>query len=304
MTTTRTRTAAKKAEATPTKGKVAVITGASRGIGKATAIELAKRGFDVAICARSVNEKDVSPWPGTIHETADLVRKQGRRALPIQADLTKMEDVHKVVNATMKEFGRIDLMMNNSRYVSDGHWTRLTETKWEDLNNMVEVNTRAPLLFHWLVVPIMIKQGGGVIINITTSAATTDSPYLPGKGSTGIGYPVTKAAFNRIASALAKEVREYNIAVINLSPGFTMTERVEVETATFGFDVTQAHSVWVPAKAVAHMATCANPLAFSGNYYESKEFVKQFGLMTEAELASPYKGKKVEGWVSPSKKVG
>jgi len=285
------------------EAKAAVITGASRGIGKACAIELAGKGYDVAILARSVSEKDVSPWPGTIHETAALVRKEGRRALPVKADLTSMDDVRDAVKVTMREFGRIDLLINNSRYVSDAHWKMFTDTAWEDLENMVNVNIRAPLLFQWLVVPIMIKQGGGVIINITTAAAFNESPHMPGKGATGLGYPVTKASFNRVASALAKEVRQHNIAVINLSPGFTMTERVEIETASFGFDVTQSHSVWVPARAAVHMATCANPLAFSGKYYESRDFVRDFGLMTEAELASPYKGAKVEGWDAPRQRV-
>lgn len=107
-----------------------------------------------------------------------------------------------------------------------------------------------------------------------------------------MGYPVTKAAFHRIAMALAKELRQHNIAVINLGPGFAMTERVEVETANYGFDLSRTNSVWVPAKVVAHFATCSNPLAFSGKYYEARQVASDFGLMREEELASPWKGGK------------
>lgn len=93
--------------------------------------------------------------------------------------------------------------------------------------------------------------------------------------------------------SLAKEVREQNVAIINLSPGATMTERVEQETWKYGFDLSTNHSVWVPARAAVHMATCANPMAFSGKYFEAKDFVRDFGLMTEKELATPYKAPKV-----------
>ena len=270
---------------TPTR--VALVTGASRGIGKACAVELARQNFDVAVLARSVAEKDLTPYPGTIHDTAALVRDQGRRALPIRADLTRMEDVAAAVATTMTEFGRIDLLVNNARYVSDADWMLFVDTPWEELDKMISVAVSAPLLFQRLVVPIMIKQGGGVIINVTSSVAWADNPHLPGKGSTGLGYPVTKASFNRVAPTLAKEVREQGIAVVNLSPGNTLTERKEL--SGMGSNLQASHSLRVPAVAAAYIATCADPMEFSGKYYEARDLVQDFGLMTEAELASPYK---------------
>ncbi len=117
---------------------------------------------------------------------------------------------------------------------------------------------------------------------------------MPGKGSTGIGYPVTKAASHRIAAALAKETAEHNVAVLNLDPGHTLTER---HTDTQGgnvsnvnIDRSDTHGVWIPAKAAAYIATCANPIAFNGKSINAKPFVEEMGLATPEELATPWKG--------------
>ena len=235
--------------------KVAVVTGASRGIGKGIAIQLAKSGFDVAVAARSVRENDVTPWPGTIHKTAEPVRKEGRQALPIGVDLTNMDKVRSLFDQTIKEFGRIDVMVNNAQYVGEGHHLMFTDTTWEDLEMKVKVNVLAPLLLHHLCVPVMIKQGGGIFINVGARAGFDDNPDLPGRGSTSLAYGVTKAAFNRIATTLAKEMREHNIAVVNLSPGSVNTERLTETAMGMGFGAAQRHTVRVPAVAAAYLAT-------------------------------------------------
>ncbi len=276
--------------------KVAVVTGASRGIGKAISIELAKNGFDIAVTARSVEEKSVTPWPGTIHETAAEVRKLGRKALPIKLDLNSKDDIRSAIDRTMKEFGRIDVMVNNSRWIGKSHWTKLVDSDWDEMEQILNVNVRALWLTHYLCVPIMIKQGGGLFINITSEVAFKESPHLPGHGWMSFTYPVTKAAMNRLAPALAKEVREHNIAIVSLDPGFTLTERVEEETAGYGMDLSQTHSVWVPAKAAAYIATCPNPLAFSGQYFNVKDLVQELGLMTEKEMASPWQKGRTSDW--------
>src|SRR6266852_6376023 len=96
--------------------KVAIVTGASRGIGKAICAHLALQGFDVVVTARSVTENDVTLFPGTIGETARLVESVGARALPVRCDLKSEDDVRGVVDAALAEFGRVDLIVNNARY--------------------------------------------------------------------------------------------------------------------------------------------------------------------------------------------
>ena len=285
------------------EGKVAVVTGASRGIGKGIAIEMAKAGLDVVIAARTVEKKD-SEWPGTIHETADLIRQEGRRALPVKVDVTNMDDVRNLVAQTMKEFGRIDVMVNNAQYVGPGHLSMFVDTEWEDLENRVKGNVTGTLLIHHLCVPIMIKQGGGMFINIASGSGHRENPFLPGQGGTALAYGVTKAAFNRIALGLAKEVQQHNIAVMNLSPGYTLTERLMAQ-GSMGFDLSQGHSVRVPGVAAAYLATCRNPMYFNGKYLESKDLVQKFGLMTQEDLASPWEGGQtgISDW-QPGKEAG
>lgn len=275
--------------------KVAIVTGASRGIGKAISIELARHGYAVVVTARSTTHKEVTPWPGTIHETAEEVKKAGGSALPIRLDLASMEDVRNVVDVTVKEFGRIDVVVNNARYVGEGYVAMFVDTSWEALDQMISTNLRAALLLHKLCLPPMIDQGGGVFINLTTTEATRESPHMPGKGGTGLGYPVTKVAAHRIAQTLAKEVRQYGVSVVNLDPGHTLTERhvapeggAAIQNA--GVDRSDTHTVWVPARAAAYIATCRNPLAFTGKTVVARQLVEEMGLMTSEELATPWKG--------------
>ena len=185
--------------------KVAIVTGASRGIGKAICIELARHGYAVVVAARSTTHKEVTPWPGTIHETAEEVNKAGGSALPVRMDLTSMDDVRNVVDVTMKEFGRIDVLVNDARYVGEGYVAMFLDTSWEALDQMISTNLRAVLLLHKLCLPVMIDQGGGVIINLTTGEATRESPHMPGQGGTGLGYPITKAAAERFVHMSNKE---------------------------------------------------------------------------------------------------
>ena len=275
------------------EAKVALVTGASRGVGKGISIELGRLGFTVVVTARSVAERAVNNWPGTIGQTAGEVEAAGGRAVPMRLDLRDMDNVRQVFDDTISQLGRLDVMVNNARYADSGYVTKLVDTDWSDLEAMIDTNFRAVLLFHHLCVPVMIEQGGGVIINLTSGAAQHDTAGMPGKGSTGIGYPVTKAASHRIAPALAKEVADHNIAVLNLDPGHTLTER---HTDTQGgnvsnvnIDRSDTHGVWIPAKAAAYIATCANPIAFTGKSIVARPFVEEMGLATPEELATPWK---------------
>lgn len=276
------------------ESKVALVTGASRGVGKGIAVELGRRGFTVVVTARSIVEREVNNWPGTIAQTAEVIEAAGGRALPMRLDLRDTANIHQVFDDTMSQLGRIDVMVNNARYADSGYVTKLVDTDWNDLEAMIDTNFRAVLLFHHLCIPVMIRQGGGVIINLTSGAAHHDSTAMPGQGSTGIGYPVTKAASHRIAAALAREVQEHNIAVLNLNPGHTLTERHTDpqggKVSNVNIDRSDTHGVWIPAKAAAYIATCPNPVAFNGKSIDARPFVEEMGLATPEELVSPWTG--------------
>ncbi len=269
--------------------KVAFITGASRGIGKAICAHLALRGYSIAVTARSVQDRDVTPYPGTIMETANLVESLGGRALPIRCDVESPADLRDAVQRTLDAFGRIDLLINNARYEGPAHWDPFTQTDWKEVERLISTNYRGPMLLCHLVVPRMVEQGGGVIIHIASRSAQAENPNMPGKGSTSLFYPSSKAGLDRMAVGLAKEVRTNGIAVIGLSPGATLTERATAGSETYGYDLSRRHSVHVPAAALDLLVHCPDPLVFTGRVLEAPDFVREHFLMEPEEMETPFR---------------
>jgi NAD(P)-dependent dehydrogenase (short-subunit alcohol dehydrogenase family) len=259
-----------------TERKVALITGASRGIGRGCALELARRGFDLVLTARTVTGAEryehsstvkrsaVEPLPGSLEQTATEVRALGAQALVIKLDLSVRADWPAAVQGAVERFGRIDVLVNNGRYIGPGHMDEFVDTPVELIEQMMLCNVIAPLHLIKLVLPVMQRQGGGIVINVTSSAGDREIDAPIGKGGWGLGYSITKAAFNRMVPGLAKELRRHNIAVIGLMPGFVGTERMAIELADFGFDASKGLPVENPGRVCAMLATAADPLYFSG----------------------------------------
>ena len=256
--------------------KVAFITGASRGIGRGCALELARRAFDVVLTARTVTGQErlehsstvrkslTDPLPGSLEQTAREVRALGVDALVAKLDLSRREDWPAAIDAALGRFARIDVLVNNGRYVGPGHMDPFEETPIELIEQMMLCNVIAPLHLVKLCLPAMKRQGGGIVINITSSAGERETPAPIGQGGWGLGYSLSKAALNRMVPGLAKELRPYNIAVIGLMPGFVGTERMAAELAEFGFDASKALPVENPGRVCAMLATAKDPMYFSG----------------------------------------
>jgi NAD(P)-dependent dehydrogenase (short-subunit alcohol dehydrogenase family) len=259
----------------PTR-KVAFVTGASRGIGRACAIELARRGFDVVVTARTVTgaerfdhsstvkQESTGPLPGSLEETAAAVRALGREALVQKLDLAERADWPRGIDAAIERFGRIDVLVNNGRYVGPGHMDPFEDTPLELIERMFLCNVFAPLHLIRLCLPAMKRQGGGIVINVTSSAGDRETPAPIGQGGWGLGYSVTKAAFNRMVPGLAKELRQHDVAVIGLMPGFVATERMQLEMRGYGFDASKGVPVENPGRVCAMLATAKDPMVFTG----------------------------------------
>lgn len=198
------------------EGKVAIVTGASRGIGKAIAIALAREGADVVVAART--EEETGPLPGTIHKTADEIHSSGRRSLAIKTDVTKEEQVAEMVSRTLEEFGRIDILVNNAGINVPGGVLDISVKRWDLI---IAVNLRGTFLCTKAVLPTMIERRSGSIINLSSILGSREI-------SGSVAYGVTKAAIERFTYGLAEEVREYNIAVNAMCPGYTDTEGIRV----------------------------------------------------------------------------
>ena len=226
----------------------AFVTGASRGIGKAIAVHLARAGHDIALTARTVNEgegrehsstvrrSDTTPLPGSLSSTAQLVEEAGRRALVVQADLTDRSSVIAAADSVLSEWGPVDVIVNNGRYVGPGHMDRFEDTPLELLDLHLEANVMAPLAIIKQFLPGMLARGSGTIVDITSGAGYHDPPTPVGEGGWGLGYAFSKGAMHRIAGILDLELAGRGIRAYNVQPGFIATERMAQDMGGFGFD--------------------------------------------------------------------
>lgn len=197
------------------KGKVAIVTGASRGIGKAIALALAKERVNVVAAARSETEGRL---PGTIHTTVEEIHSLGGNAIAVKTDVTREEEVDEMVRKTLDHYGHVDVLVNNAGITVPGTLMEVSVKRW-DL--VMGVNLRGTFACTRAVLPSMMKQRNGSIINLSSVLGTRVM-------SGGIPYGVTKAAIERFTVGLAQELREYGIAVNALCPSYTDTEGLRI----------------------------------------------------------------------------
>jgi len=270
---------------------VAFVTGASRGIGKAIAVHLARSGFDVALTARTVadgearehsstlHRSDTRPLPGSLTSTADLVEQAGARSLTVPADLTDRASVIAAADAVLTAWGRVDVLVNNGRYVGPGHMDRFEETPLELLDAHLEANVMAPLALTKAVLPGMLERGGGCIVNITSGAGYADPPAPAGKGGWGLGYGMSKGALHRAAGIFALELGDRGIRAYNVQPGFIATERMVQDMADFGFDASAGAPPDVVGAVVAWLVTDPAAAEPNGRNLEAQDVCRELGLL-------------------------
>jgi NAD(P)-dependent dehydrogenase (short-subunit alcohol dehydrogenase family) len=273
----------------------AFVTGASRGIGKAIAVYLAKAGYDVAVSARTVQEgeerehsstlrrSDTTPLPGSLASTADLVKAEGVRSLTVPADLTDRASVIAAAQKILGEWGTVDVLVNNGRYIGPGHMDRFVDTPLSLLDLHLEANAMAPLVFIKEFLPGMLERGSGVIMNVTSGAAFRDPPAPAGNGGWGVGYGFSKGALHRVAGILALELGDQGILAYNIHPGFIATERMFQDMGAFGFDASAGPPPEVVGAAVAWVLT--NPdaaeayVGTDARYVEAQQICEELGLL-------------------------
>jgi NAD(P)-dependent dehydrogenase (short-subunit alcohol dehydrogenase family) len=261
-------------------GKTAIVTGASRGIGKQIAIELGRLGANVVVAARTVEPH--RRLAGSIGETVEAVRAAGGAALAVRTDLSNADDVDALVAAANAEFGGVDVLVNNAADTSEGTSSFL-ELDRADWQHQFETNLHAPFSLIKAVVPAMEASGGGVIVDMTSIAGdmipASSIPTSGGRGfSERVAYAASKAALNRLGNAIAPELRGKGIAIVSVDPGFTRTELVELMGERGMIDAEAAVPMEVPMKAVLYLITSADAMSYTGDVLRADAFVREHGL--------------------------
>ncbi len=199
------------------KGKVAVVTGASRGIGEAIALRYAMEGAKVVVTARSVDDADHF-LPGTITATVDHINSCGGDALAVRADLTQADDRRGLIDAAMAAYDRVDILVNNAAVT---YYAPVAEFQRKRFQLMMELQVWAPFELAQLVLPGMRERGSGWILNISSRAGV--HPRRDQRSHGGTVYGMCKAALERFTTGLAQEMFEENIGVNVISPGLVAT---------------------------------------------------------------------------------
>ena len=190
------------------KDKVAIVTGSGRGIGRAIALELAREGAKVVVTSRHTEECD---------EVCAVIASDGGESLCVQCDVSKKEDVDRLVKETLEKFGRIDILVNNAGVVRQ---SPLTETTEEDWDFVIDINLKGVFLACKAVAPILMKQKSGKIVSIASIAGEIGFPNTA-------AYCASKGGIVNLTRELALEMAPYNVNVNAVAPGVIETSMTE-----------------------------------------------------------------------------
>jgi len=273
---------------TPTR-PVALVTGASRGIGRCAAIALARAGCDLVITARTVHEGDgraetaTGPvaLPGSLDSTAQDITATGARVCAVAMDLLDRASVEEVAAAATGAWGRLDIVVNNAIYQGPGPMESLLTLSIEDAETTMRADFLHQLLLIQLVLPTMLAGGGGSVINMSSGTAHLDPVAPTGKGGWGIAYAAAKAALTRIVPILHVEHAGDGIRAFNVDPGFVVNERMRATAGAGQFTDAGFRGVppEVPGAVVAWLATDAAADQYAGTLVHAQKICRHLDLV-------------------------
>lgn len=273
--------------------KTAFVTGASRGIGAESAVALAQAGFDVVVTARTAMEGEphdhvgkVAPLPGSLEATANAIRREGRKALVLQADILDEEAMLEAASKALAEFGTIDLLFNNAVYQGDGNLSSIRDIDRLQVESIMQGNFYTPLALVKALLPRMLEEGQGTIINMVSYTAFNNPPAPADQGGWGFAYPASKAALARMAGSLRAEHTGTGLRCFNLEPGTVLTEVMKAAGITE--QLLERYKTVSPAAIAGVVAWLAQnePSAewWSENALRGPAMAKQLGLLDKASF--------------------
>ncbi|MGI9285839.1 MAG: SDR family NAD(P)-dependent oxidoreductase [Pseudomonadales bacterium] len=272
--------------------KVAFITGASRGIGKAAALALASKGYDIVITARTMEEgeqhehgaesSNVRAISGSLTTTAKEIEALGQQALPIRLDLLDTDSIHRAVDQTLDQWGHIDLLLNNGIYQGPGTMNFALDINQVDIQKLYQGNVFSQLLLVQRCLPAMLERNRGCIINMVSESGMIDPPAPSGKGGWGFAYSSSKAALIRMVGVLRAEHKSSSVRFHNVEPGFIVTEMLREQGMVDEFAAKYGGAPpEVPAAVVAWLATESEAREFHGETLFAQRHCRKLNLVPE-----------------------
>jgi citronellol/citronellal dehydrogenase len=246
-------------------GKVVIITGASRGVGAATAVALGDRGCKV-VCAARATDTAPLPIPGTIDDTVRRIQQQGGEALAVPTNLARDDEITALVQATIDAYGRVDVLVNNAAITFPGD----LELPMKRFDLVMQVDMRAPLVAMLSVLPGMKERREGAILNVSSAAALNYFPSL-------MAYGMAKAALEHLTMSAAHQLAPHGLAV--------NTFRIDIPVASEGFLHNQPDadtSDWEPPEVAAEgiVWMLEQPASYTGHNAGMSELRAEHGIMT------------------------
>ena len=262
----------------PLTNKIALVTGASRGVGKGIALALGEAGATVYLTGRTLTAGDETvPLPGTLADTALEVTRLGGKGIPCVCDHRQDDQVKAVFKRIEQEQGQLDILVNNvwagyeSAHRRDGHPGPFWEQPIKQWDSMHNVGLRSHYVASTYAAPLMINRNGGLIVNISYYSATVEP--------SGVCYPVAKLAADKMAVEMARELQAYGVACVSLWPGYVRTEG----NIDKGVCLTYTESPQFTGRAISALAADPDILKKTGQ------------ILVVAELAQEYSFDDVDG---------
>lgn len=269
--------------------KVAFITGASRGIGYETALAFARGGWDIAISARQrtgtasdqvPRHADGTPVAGSLEATAEDARAYGNDVCVVHMDLLDQDSLVNAADAVLEHYGRVDVLINNAIYQGADVNASFLDLELDTLERVAQGFMIAPVALTRRVLPTMLEQGEGVVINITSGAGENDPPVPASQGGWGYAYGAGKAAVSRLSGVLACEFGSQGIKAYTVNPGVVTTETL---TATIGEQGVEALGVGsapphVPAAVLYWLATADEAKDQQNKTIKAQSLARRLGI--------------------------
>ncbi len=271
-------------------GHVAIVTGASRGVGKGIARGLGEAGATVYVTGRTVKP---SALPGTIGETAAEVTELGGRGIAVACDHSDDEQTRALVERVLAESGRIDILVNNAFAVPDGRvvgpFWELPLAQWDTIHR---VGLRSHFVAAYYAAPSMIARKSGLVVNVSSFGAKIYS--------INVAYGVGKAGVDRMSRDMGRELAPHGVCAVSIWPGIVKTERLLLERDRIGFDPKHGETPTFSGRAVAALALDPQRMKKTGQALVVAELAAEYGL-SDLDGTLPVSLRKLKPEIKPDK---